>query len=122
MPAEGYTVLLNLVPDRKISIIRREDGFEKRTLYRCSRCRLVVGYDLSSAIDGEAMDVDVDGGKGKGKGREGGEGEGEYSGKVIYILPAGLQSTEFMVESGNEGGKRIAEGMVGFEKAVAVFQ
>jgi hypothetical protein len=38
--------LVHTTEDGKAMIIRREDGFEKRTLVRCDRCRLVVGYKL----------------------------------------------------------------------------
>ncbi|PKY04413.1 hypothetical protein P168DRAFT_343929 [Aspergillus campestris IBT 28561] len=41
------TILLSTTqPDRGSTIIRREDGFEKRRLIRCGRCRVVVGYFL----------------------------------------------------------------------------
>ncbi len=46
MEPEGYTILLGLVRDKKISIVRREDGFERRVLSRCVRCNLVVGYEI----------------------------------------------------------------------------
>lgn len=87
--------------------MRREDGFEKRVLYRCSRCRLVVGYELQTQIQsqGDAMDLD------KGKGREG------YDGKVVYLLPAGIVSTGVMMGE----GKRVGEEDVGIG-GVAVFE
>jgi hypothetical protein len=112
MPPEGYTILLGMVPDKKITIVRREDGFEKRVLYRCSRCRLVVGYELQTQRQsGDAMELD--GGE-KGKGREEG-----YQGKVVYLLPAGILSTEVMMER----GKRIGEENVGIKRgAVSVFE
>ncbi|KAF8861097.1 hypothetical protein BDZ45DRAFT_287396 [Acephala macrosclerotiorum] len=101
LPAEGYTLLLSLTQDRKPTLVRREDGFEKRLLYRCGRCRLVVGYTLDNPAGGEAMDIDG-----------GAEGEERYKGKVIYILPGGVMSTDFMVELGKESGKKIGEGNV----------
>jgi len=54
----------------------------------------------------------------KGKGRE---EKGRYEGKVVYLLPGGLQSTDVMMGRGN-GGKRIGEGDVGVKGAVAVFE
>ncbi|TVY58105.1 hypothetical protein LSUE1_G009078, partial [Lachnellula suecica] len=42
MPAEGYTMILGMNKDSKTTIVRREDGFEKRMLWRCARCRVVV--------------------------------------------------------------------------------
>lgn len=47
--------------------------------------------------------MDIDGGA---------EGEERYKGKVIYILPGGVMSTDFMVELGKESGKKIGEGNV----------
>ncbi|KAI9750642.1 MAG: hypothetical protein M1815_001677 [Lichina confinis] len=45
-PGQGYSLLLSTVQDRRPLIVRREDGFEKRWLWRCGRCRVVVGYQL----------------------------------------------------------------------------
>ena len=93
LPAEGYTLLLSMTQDRKASIVRREDGFERRVLWRCGRCRLVVGYEIEGA---DVMDMDVDEGQGNGK---------EWKGKVVYLLPGGIMSTDVMM-----GGKRGGEG------------
>jgi hypothetical protein len=101
MPELGYTLLLSTAPDRRPTIIRRSDGFEKRYLLRCGRCRLVVGYELDeehfAAMDsgaGGAMDVD--------------QGQGAKfkaeSTKVIYLLPGGIMGTEAMA-----AGKKINE-------------
>jgi len=110
MPQQGYSILLGLTPDKHTTIIRREDGFEKRLLYRCSRCRLVAGYELQSAA--EAMDLDTNGTG----------GDGEYMGKVVYLLPAGIMSTNVMVAAGN-GGRKVGEEDVGIEAgALAVFE
>ena len=92
--------------------MRREDGFEKRILYRCSRCSLIVGYELQSALSlptssDTNMDMDVDSGKGKGK-----EAEKEYDGKILYILPGGMMSTEVLGSGRKIGG--FEEGDVGF--------
>jgi hypothetical protein len=108
LPEEGYTLLLGIAPDKKVTVMRREDGFEKRVLYRCSRCRLVVGYELQTQtqIQGDGMDLD------KGKGRDG------YDGKVIYLLPAGIMSTGVMM--GGEG-KKVGEEDVEIG-GVAVFE
>lgn len=121
IPPQGYTILLGLQPDRKASIIRREDGFEKRVLYRCGRCRLVVGYEIVQASSGGPMDVDGgDDSGGVGKEQE----NAEYKGKVIYILPAGVMSTAVMAAGGKvEGGRRIEEGELGISgRAIGVFE
>lgn len=45
-----YTIPLStLIPDSAPVVIRREDGFERRKLLRCGRCRVVVGYELDDA-------------------------------------------------------------------------
>ena len=68
------SVLLNTAPERKPVIIRREDGFERRTLFRCTRCKLVVGYSLDEAH------------------WENAEGQS----RPVYLLPGGLLSTADM--------------------------
>jgi hypothetical protein len=85
-------MLIGLQKDQKPTIVRRSDGFERRLLYRCSRCGLVVGYEILP--DGISTDNDD---------RKG------YKGKVIYILPAGDVSTQRMI--GGEGGFRTVEGV-----------
>lgn len=63
----------NLRPARKVLVVRREDGFEKRRLYRCGRCGVGVGYEIA---------------------REGGgEGTGDDGGRVVYLMEGGLVET-----------------------------
>jgi hypothetical protein len=92
LPAEGYTITLGMVKASKTTVIRREDGFEKRFLWRCARCNVVVGYEMAGQDR-----MEVDGGKGK---------EG-YEGKVMYVLPGGITSTDVI-----ETGRKIGEGDV----------
>lgn len=66
----------NMRPARKLVVVRREDGFEKRRVHRCGRCGVCVGYE----IVGE---------------------EGEGGGRVIYLLEGGLVLSE---EMGREDG------------------
>lgn len=94
MKPEGHTTLLNLVQDPKPIIVRREDGFEKRSLWRCGRCSLVIGYEIL----GDQVLALENGGEGKGKGKE------EFEGKILYVLPGGCLSTDVMVSK-----KRIGE-------------
>lgn len=112
MPSEGYTIPISLQPASNTTIIRREDGFEKRVLYRCGRCRVVVGYEIVGAEGGggDAMDVDGDGDG------DGGVGE-KYKGKILYLLPGGVVSTDVMAS-----GKKIGEGDVEVGSAVGVFE
>ena len=103
-----------MAQDKKVTIVRKEDGFEKRICWRCERCGVIVGYELQTQTQGgEAMDLD--GGE-KGKGKEEG-----YQGKVVYLLPGGVQSTDVMMGRTN-GGKRIGEQDVAVKGAVAVFE
>ncbi|KAI9930220.1 hypothetical protein MW887_012032 [Aspergillus wentii] len=84
-----YTILLSTtIPDRKPTLVRREDGFEKRLLLRCGRCRVVVGYFL----DPIHFPKDVSAGGGDD---EDGMGINDKA-KVVYILPAALMETEVM--------------------------
>lgn len=76
-PAQSTSsILLNVAPERRPIIIRREDGFEKRTLFRCSRCKVVIGYSLDDAHWENS----------------------EPSLRPVYLLPGGLLSTAEMVE------------------------
>lgn len=61
--------LYNVVENRKPTMMRREDGFEKRGVLSCSRCQLAIGYKLED------------------------EGAGA---NLVYILPGGLVTTEDM--------------------------
>ena len=64
------STLHNVVRDRKPLIIRKEDGFEKRVILRCTRCNLVIGYRV--------------------------EGDEDTNERIAYLLPGGLSSTEEM--------------------------
>jgi hypothetical protein len=109
-----YTIPLStLLPDAAPIIIRREDGFEKRVLLRCGRCRVVVGYKLPPANittaptaeeeeDEEEEEEEYDDENGlttKGKGE-----------KAIYLLPGSIVGTEdldvgFTEADGTGGGR-----------------
>ncbi|EXJ57915.1 hypothetical protein A1O7_05338 [Cladophialophora yegresii CBS 114405] len=81
------SVLLNVAPQRRPVIIRKEDGFEKRTLLKCARCKLVIGYSLD-----EAHWADV-----------------EERAMPLYLLPGGLLSTAEMVEGKEPASPAWAE-------------
>ncbi|KAL2419611.1 hypothetical protein ABEF95_006666 [Exophiala dermatitidis] len=71
-PASSF--LVNTVSDRRPVIVRREDGFEKRLLLRCGRCRLVLGYKLDEAhFEKSAPEA-----------------------SPVYLLPGGMLSTNDM--------------------------
>lgn len=48
--------------------------------------------------------MDIDEGSGKGKGREEG-----YAGKVLYLIPAGVLSTDAMVGQNAQVGRKVGE-------------
>jgi len=110
--------LLDLLPDKKVTIVRREDGFERRVCRRCGRCGVVVGYEVQGAAGGkEGRHGEKEGGGEQEEGRM--KAEEGWDGKVLFILPGGVVSTEKMMEGqageedvliGNEG-----EGKVVFE-------
>ncbi|KAJ9220320.1 hypothetical protein DTO027B5_4792 [Paecilomyces variotii] len=90
----NYTILLStLLPDRKHTIIRRVDGFEKRLLLRCGRCRVVIGYFLDNVHFRQRKGQGAADAKGDG-GREEGEKKGDDEAKVVYLLPGSLVRTE----------------------------
>jgi hypothetical protein len=106
LPHEGYTVLLpSLLPSPGAPIlIRRSDGFEKRRLLRCGRCRLVVGYELEGAnAVSSAGETAVS---------SAGETSADEKMRIVYILPGGMMSTEAM-----NAGRKVEEGMVRLEGA-----
>jgi hypothetical protein len=87
----GYALLLSTTQDRKPTVVRREDGFEKRILLRCGRCRIVVGYKLDPAHFKPAEGGIVGGVAGEGRQKsELANGDVE----VAYLLPGGLVSSE----------------------------
>jgi hypothetical protein len=69
--------IVHVVEERKAMIVRREDGFEKRTLLRCERCRLVVAYKL----DGDHFE----------------DASRELGQETLYVLPGALVDTEGMM-------------------------
>lgn len=75
------TVLLSTTQDRTPLIVQRSDGFEKRVLLRCGRCRVVVGYLLA--------DVDQ-----------------VVEEKVVYLLPGAVVESEELVKI-VEGAGRV---------------
>lgn len=99
---EDYTLLLSSVRDRRPCIIRREDGFEKRLLWRCGRCRLIFGYQIADDLLEEQEKEQEQGIRRKKK-------KGAYRRKkgYVYVLPGGVTSTE---EMGSLGEKEVALG------------
>lgn len=60
-------------------MVQREDGFERRRVWRCGRCGVVVGYEIE---------------------REKGAKE---VGRAVFLLEGALVETEEMVGGGGGG-------------------
>ncbi|KAK2861214.1 hypothetical protein FQN49_004434, partial [Arthroderma sp. PD_2] len=96
--SQHYTILLSTTtPDRKPIILRRADGFEKRLLVRCGRCKVVLGYVLDEVHFKKGDDNKA----GAGAGMKGEQSNTHSPGEleVIYVLPGSLVET---VELGKE--------------------
>ncbi|KAJ0415750.1 hypothetical protein BJY00DRAFT_317573 [Aspergillus carlsbadensis] len=82
-----YTILLSTtIRDRKPSILRCADGFEKRYLFRCGRCRLVMGYFLDEVHFPEKGGLLSESEEVKEAGED----------RAVYLLPGALTETEIM--------------------------
>ena len=102
------TLLLSTtIPDRRATLIRREDGIEKRILLRCGRCRVVMGYYLdkihwankSKPVNSTNTNTDAD---------ADGDGETETEAErppAVYILPGAVVETEEMGEKNGAVGE-----------------
>lgn len=111
-----YTIPLStLLPDQTPIIVRREDGFEKRILLRCGRCRVVVGYKLcdaaGSTTEAEDIDVDVDD-EDEEDGEELGLTRGGKGEKAIYLLPGSIVGTEDLDVGVDGTGGNVLNAMV----------
>lgn len=60
-------VVLNSARDKKALIVKRPDGYEKRWLWKCTRCKVPWAYELNSegreqdSTEGRAMCLLADG-------------------------------------------------------------
>ncbi|KAJ6010412.1 hypothetical protein N7451_001824 [Penicillium sp. IBT 35674x] len=80
------TLLLSTtIPDRRATLIRREDGIEKRILLRCGRCKVVMGYYLDNVHYEEQKTKVVDG-----------DENVEEKRPAVYILPGAIVETDKM--------------------------
>jgi phage FluMu protein Com len=102
--AKHVTILLSTtLPDRRATLIRREDGIEKRILLRCGRCRVVVGYYLDRIHWEGTSQAQKEKEKAIGEDSEE-EGGDEERPPAMYVLPGSLVETEDMDGEG-VGGK-----------------
>lgn len=86
-PEPGYLpslLLPALRPARKITLVQREDGYERRRVWRCGRCGVGIGYEVENAES-----VQAKGG--------GGEKADEERARVMFVLEGGLVETESML-------------------------
>ncbi|KAH0262413.1 hypothetical protein KCU91_g13428, partial [Aureobasidium melanogenum] len=82
--------LANTTTDVKSTVIRCEDGFEKRYFHKCGRCELNVAYSLDKS---QFEDTKTSLGP-----RE----------DVVFLIPGGLMSTEDM-KAGKDMDAEIAK-------------
>lgn len=83
LPAEPnnsshHASLIGTTLDSKPTVIRLEDGFEKRYFEKCARCEVIVGYHLDKSQFEES------------KSQLGCKED------VVYLLPGGLMTTDEM--------------------------
>ncbi|KAL6717189.1 hypothetical protein ACLMJK_005104 [Lecanora helva] len=83
----------NLRPARKATIIRREDGFEKRKALRCGRCGIGIGYEIIN------------------------EDKAQDGARVLYLLNRNLVETEDM---GKADDGFLVEGLYAEEKEAEI--
>lgn len=106
---EGYTLLLGVEKDTKILIVRKSNNLERRLLYQCSRCKIVIGYEI--LLEDRLAETDASGAQ-----AEGNIERGSNPFKIMYLLPGGLMSTEFMASS-----EKITEEDVHIGTEISVF-
>jgi hypothetical protein len=98
-PKHVTLLLSTTIPDRRATLIRREDGIEKRVLLRCGRCRVVVGYYLDKVHWGESSNAQGE----TGETEDGQDEDGQERPPAMYVLPGALVETEKM------GGEGVGE-------------
>ena len=74
-------------PARKAVVVQREDGWERRRVWRCGRCGVVVAYELEGVEDGTGIEP---------------EGSEKKRLKVMYLLEEGLVETGKMMAGGTD--------------------
>lgn len=79
-PTQPSLTMQALSTDAKATVLKLDDGFEKRYSVRCTRCGLATGYHLDKSQF------------------SGTESETGPRIDVVYVLPGGLMTTEEMRE------------------------
>ncbi len=91
-----FAFLLGCLLDRKPIVVRRSDGFEKRYVQRCGRCKLVVGYQLDWAQFPITSGTDKSGQREDENQQQQTERREGRRADVVYVLPGGLMDTQEM--------------------------
>ncbi|KAK2734204.1 hypothetical protein FQN57_001858 [Myotisia sp. PD_48] len=95
------TILLSTTtPDRKPIILRRSDGFEKRLLVRCGRCKVVLGYVLDEVHFKKGNDSSE---------HQTTESIAEKEPDILYVLPGALAETHELDKEVHVGREAWAE-------------
>lgn len=84
---------LNTTPRQPAIVVRRSDGFEKRYILRCGRCKLIAGYQLDwSQYAAAGEDNELKSGR-----RE----------DILYLLPGAVTTTEDMMHGKKPSAQEI---------------
>lgn len=94
----GYARLVSTALDRKPLIVRSSDGFEKRYLQRCSRCNIVIAYQLDWSQFPSPVPTPEGGTTSTGHNSHTGRRE-----DLVYLLPGGVLSTNEMIQGAVPG-------------------
>lgn len=82
----------SLRPARRPIVVRREDGYEKRRVWRCARCGLPVGYEIVPEQQQQQQTAGgavIAGSAGAGE-TPAAAPDGDRGGKVMYLLEGAL--------------------------------
>lgn len=96
-------LLPGLRPARKITFVQRDDGYERRRVWRCGRCGLTIGYEVENTETTKVKEDDRV--------------------RVMFILSDGLMQTESMLSAApaevggkSRSGKELSGGLAWRER------
>lgn len=97
LPPDAYPYLPSLLlpalrPTRKLTLVQREDGYERRRVWRCARCGLGIAYEIEHP-------------------EEGGKGGEEERLRVLFVMEEGLVTTESISPVAQAGEKTAGQGV-----------
>ena len=79
---DPQSAMLNSTLNKTAQVVRRPDGFEKRWLWRCNRCKIPWAYELKVEQ----------------------ESENDSTGRMMCLLVDSLTSTEALKRAADESG------------------